>query len=208
MNPWRHLTRLAQGLVTPLCAGLLAACAASPHSGGTGVALSQRGAVASIAPASGAAAKAAPAGGDSAAGAPRPFAEVIKDAKPVSGLLTVWQKDEKFWIELQPSDLNQPFFLSPKLKTGLGEGRFFGGLMGEELVIEFRRVHNQVQMLARNTEFTATANTPTGRAVEAAFSPSLLSSAAVASQPHPERKSVLVEANVLFINDMTGVAVS
>ena len=208
MNPWRHLTRLAQGLVTPLCAGLLAACAASPHSGGTGVALSQRGTVASIAPASGAAAKAAPAGGDSAAGAPRPFAEVIKDAKPVSGLLTVWQKDEKFWIELQPSDLNQPFFLSPKLKTGLGEGRFFGGLMGEELVIEFRRVHNQVQMLARNTEFTATANTPTGRAVEAAFSPSLLSSAAVASQPHPERKSVLVEANVLFINDMTGVAVS
>jgi hypothetical protein len=208
VNPWRHLTRLAQGLVTPLCAGLLAACAASPHSGGTGVALSQRGTVASIAPASGAAAKAAPAGGDSAAGAPRPFAEVIKDAKPVAGLLTVWQKDEKFWIELQPSDLNQPFFLSPKLKTGLGEGRFFGGLMGEELVIEFRRVHNQVQMLARNTEFTATANTPTGRAVEAAFSPSLLSSAAVASQPHPERKSVLVEANVLFINDMTGVAVS
>jgi hypothetical protein len=208
VNPWRHLTRLAQGLVTPLCAGLLAACAASPHSGGTGVALSQRGTVASIAPASGAAAKAAPAGGDSAAGAPRPFAEVIKDAKPVSGLLTVWQKDEKFWIELQPSDLNQPFFLSPKLKTGLGEGRFFGGLMGEELVIEFRRVHNQVQMLARNTEFTATASTPTGRAVEAAFSPSLLSSAAVASQPHPERKSVLVEANVLFINDMTGVAVS
>ena len=44
--------------------------------------------------------------------------------------------------------------------------------------------------------------------MEAAFSPSLLSSAAVVSQPHAERKSVLVEANALFINDMTGVAVN
>jgi hypothetical protein len=73
-------------------------------------------------------------------------------------------------------------------------------------VIEFRRVHNQIQMLARNTEFVAAAGTPTGRSVAVAFSPSLLASTAVASQPHPERKSVLVEANALFINDMTGVA--
>ncbi|MBX9716743.1 MAG: zinc-dependent metalloprotease, partial [Burkholderiaceae bacterium] len=97
-------------------------------------------------------------------------------------------------------------FLSPKYKTGLGEGRFFGGLMGEEVVIEFRRIHNQVQMLVRNTEFVATPKTPNGRAVEAAFSPSLLASTMVVSQPHPERKSVLVEANALFVNDMMGIA--
>jgi hypothetical protein len=114
------------------------------------------------------------AAGAAGAAAPRPFADVIKDAKPVAGLFTVWQKDEKFWLELKPSDLNQPFFLSPKLKTGLGEGRFFGGLMGDEQVIEFRRVHNQIQMLARNTEFVAAAGTPTGRSVAVAFSPSLL----------------------------------
>jgi hypothetical protein len=139
-------------------------------------------------------------------GAPRPFAEVIKDARQMSGLFTLWQKDDKVWLELAPGDFNQPLFLSPKYKTGLGEGRFFGGLMGEEVVIEFRRVHNQVQMLARNTEFVATPKTPNGRAVEAAFSPSLLASTAVVSQPHPERKSVLVEANALFINDMLGIA--
>ena len=152
-------------------------------------------------PAAGSAPASAP-----APGAPRPFAEVIKDAKQMSGLFTLWQKDEKVWLELAPGDFNQPLFLSPKYKTGLGEGRYFGGLMGEEVVIEFRRVHNQVQMLARNTEFVATPKTPNGRAVEAAFSPSLLASTTVVSQPHPERKSVLVEANPLFINDMMGVA--
>ena len=76
-----------------------------------------------------AAAAAVPAGGL------RPFADVIKDAKRIDGLLTLWQKDERVWIELRPGDLDVPFFLSPKTKTGIGEGRFYGGLMGEEIVI-------------------------------------------------------------------------
>ncbi len=124
----------------------------------------------------------------------------------MSGLFTLWQNDEKVWLELKPSDFNQPLFLSPKLKTGIGEPRFFGGLMGDELVIEFRRIYNVVQMVARNTEYVAAPKTPTGRAVEAAFSPSLLSATPVASLPHPDRKSVLVEANALFVNDMMGIA--
>jgi hypothetical protein len=203
-------------LAAPLCALLLVACAGAPAvhsaSAASAAASAASGAVAGSGASGGSAkaaavAPAASAGGTGAA-ALRPFADVIKDAKPVAGLFTVWQKDDKFWLELKPSDLNQPFFLSPKLKTGLGEGRFFGGLMGEEQVIEFRRVHNQIQMLARNTEFIAAAGTPTGRSVDVAFSPSLLASTTVASQPHPERKSVLVEANALFINDMTGVAVN
>jgi hypothetical protein len=139
-------------------------------------------------------------------GAPRPFADVIKDAKRQDGLFTAWQKDDKVWLELKPEDFTQPFILSPKVKQGLGEGRFFfGGIMGEEVVVEFRRVHNQVQLLAKNMEFTAAPGTPTARAVEAAFSPSLLASTAVASQPHPERKTILVEANPLFVSDMLGL---
>ncbi len=139
------------------------------------------------------------------AGSPQTFAAVIKDTTKTEGLFTLYQKDEKVWIELKPEDFNRPFFLSPKLATGIGEAMLFGGLMDEERVIEFRRIHNQVQMIARNTEFTARAGTPEGRAVAAAFSPSLLASTPVASQAQPERKSVLVDANALFVNDMLGI---
>ncbi len=211
MSPWK--------LAAPVYALLMVGCASlSPPSQPTAVAAAVGVAAApAAAPAPAVAARlpapaaSAPAPGAvpaaaAAPGAPKPFADVIKDAKPLSGLFTLWQKDDKVWLELAPTDFSQPLFLSPKYKTGLGEGRFFGGLMGEEVVVEFRRVYNQVQLLARNTEFVATAKTPNGRAVEAAFSPSLLASTAVVSQPHPERKSVLVEANTLFINDMMGVA--
>ncbi len=134
----------------------------------------------------------------------RPFAEVVRGAKRQGGLLATWQRDDKVWIELPPAALNKPFFLSPKLKSGIGEGRLFGGLMRDEFVIEFRRVHNQVQMIARNTAYVASAGTPTGRAVSAAFSPSLLASTAVASRPHPDSDAVLVEANALFLTDLLG----
>ena len=138
-------------------------------------------------------------------GSPAPFATVIKDAKKIDGLVTMYQKDEKVWFELRPEDFNKPFFLSPKLATGIGEAGVFGGLMDDEHVVEFRRVHNQVQLIALNTDFTAKAGTPEGRAVAASFSPSLLASTPVASAAHPERKSVLIDGGALFVNDMLGV---
>jgi hypothetical protein len=65
-----------------------------------------------------------------------------------------------------------------------------------------------VQLLARNTEYRAPEGTPEGRAVQAAFSPSLVGSAAVASQPHPDSKAVLIEANSIFVNDLLGIGIA
>ena len=126
-------------------------------------------------------------------------------------LLTVWQKDEKVWLELKPEDFGQPFFLSPKIATGHRRARLLrrpDGPYGSTAAAD-RRVPARAQPgaadLARNVELHRQAGTPEARAVEAGFSPSLLASAAVASQPHPERKSVLVEANTLFLADMLGI---
>ncbi len=148
-------------------------------------------------------------------GQPPAFATVIKDAKKIDGALTLWQKDDKVWIELAPGDFGKPMLFAPKIAQGIGEAGLFGGTMigpygryGRQQLVEFRRVHNQVQLLARNTEFRAPERTPEGRAVQAAFSPSLVGSAAVASQPHPDSKAVLIEANGIFVNDMLGIAIA
>jgi hypothetical protein len=155
----------------------------------------------------------APAGRPAAqAGKPPPFAEVTKDAQRIDGPLPIWSKEEKFWIELAPSMFGQPFLLSPKLKSGIGEAQVYGGLMagpfggaGGPQVIAFRRVYNQVQMLALNLDVTAAAGTPQERAVQASYSPSLLGSAAVASQPDPQSQAVLVEANGFMLSDLLGL---
>jgi hypothetical protein len=140
-----------------------------------------------------------------AAGALRPFAEIVRDAKRSDGLFTVWQKDDKVWLELKPEDLNQPFFLSPKLRSGIGERMFVGGFMEGSGIVEFRRIYNQVQLVWQNVGYTAKAGTPEALAIAVAYSPSLLASAPVLSLPEPERKSVLVEANTLFLADLLGL---
>ena len=130
-----------------------------------------------------------------------------QDARRTDGLFPLWQKDDKVWLGIAESDLNQPFFFSPAIKTGIGENYFFGGMLGfDDGIVEFRRIHNQIQLLWRNTEFLARPGSPEAFAVQAAFSPNLIASTAVASQPHPERKTFLVEANAFFVMDLTGMA--
>lgn len=171
-------------------------------------------------PPSAAASAAAPAPGAPASvaapGQPQPFATVIRGAtRSGDGLIAVWRKDEKVWLELKPEDFNTPFFLSPKIAKGIGEGGLFGGSMasryaqvGRPQIVEFRKIYNQVQLIARNSEFTARADTPEARAIAAGFSASLVAAAPLASQPHPERKTVLVEANTLFLGDLLGMAMT
>ncbi|MDR0247793.1 MAG: zinc-dependent metalloprotease [Burkholderiales bacterium] len=139
-----------------------------------------------------------------------PFAKIIEDATTLDGFLKLYRKDDKVWIELMPEDFDRLFYLKSNLDRGIGEKRFFGGMMtypaGVQGVVQFRKVGRTVQMLEKNMVYTATPKTPEAWAVARSFSDSLLASAPFASQPHPERDSVLVEANALFVNDMPAAA--
>jgi hypothetical protein len=136
----------------------------------------------------------------------------LRDAKRIDGPIALWHKDDKVWMELAPQTFGKPFLLSPKIKSGIGEAWVLGGLMAHPIngaggaqLVEFVRVHNSVRLQARNTDVVAAPGTPEARAVADSYSHSLLGVAGVASQPHPERKSVLVEANAFFLNDMLGI---
>ena len=218
----------ARRLLVPALAGVISGCAVMPASFLSAVRLATPGDVeaarlaaalpfvpaAAARPGAGASAPAAtPApGAPPAPGSPPAFAAVVRDATRIDGPLVLWQREDKVWIELTPEQFGQPYLLSPKLKSGIGEAFLFGGLMvypvsgaGGQQVVEFVRIHNQVRLQARNLEVVARPGTPEARAVESGYSASLLGSTPVASLPHPERKSVLVDANSLFLTDLLGV---
>ena len=156
-----------------------------------------------------------PAGASAAAGAPgtppapKPFADVIKDAKEEKGFFATWRKDDKVWIEIPEAMWERPFFFSVNVTHNIGDAGLFGNQMGGflaagrgQFVASFRKFGpNGVQLIARNIAHTAAKDAPIRHAVERSFSDSLIGSVSVASAPHPERKSVLIEANALFIND-------
>lgn len=190
---------------------LISACATPTGSAPAGASAGATPAAASTAAATPPAAASAPAGAASGAAtaarppadptAPKPFADVIKDAKRLDGYFALWRKDEKVWLEIPTSALNKPLMLSVNIANSVGERGLYASQMGPGAMVEWKRIGNQVQLLAVNTRFRAVGGNQ--RAVEQAFSPSLIAAAPVASAEHPERKAFLIDASLL-LSDIPG----
>ncbi len=144
---------------------------------------------------------------------PRAFADVIKEATVTKGWFTTYQKDDKVWLEIMPDQIEKPIGLSMNVTHGIGERGLYGNYMGgygaakDFYIVALRKFSpTSVQLVALNAEFGPRNGTPVGLAVERSFSDSLLGTAPVASAPHPERKSFLIELNPLFVSDMSHVS--
>jgi hypothetical protein len=180
-QPPSEVTKVAAAVA----AGVAAGNAASARPGAT---------AASVAQAAGAAA--------AAATGLKPFADVAKDAKETVGLFRTWQKDEKVWIEIAPDQFKVPFQFTSNLSRGVGEQGVYGGMMLGDQIVEWKRIGNLVQLIAKNYAFTGGTNAPIVQGVKEGFTDSLLGSTTVQSLPHPERQSVLVDANALLLTDI------
>lgn len=135
--------------------------------------------------------------------APKPFAEVIKDATRQDGFVPVWRKDEKVWLEIAPERIGKPLLFSVNVAQSVGERGLYASQMGPRWMVEFRRVGNQIQVVAQQVAYRAPGDAASARAVDQAFSESLVASGPVASAAHPDRKSVLVDASFL-LGDLAG----
>lgn len=135
----------------------------------------------------------------------RPFADVAKDFTEGKGFIPVWTKDERVLLEIHPNQLSSPMFFGGSLAQGLGEAFFLPGLMGQEHIVEFKRIGNVLQLIAKNQRVRAPAGTPLAGAIAESYSDSLLASTLVLSAAHPKRKTFLVDAAALFIGDIPGV---
>ena len=155
-------------------------------------------------PAKPAAATASPKPAAPVPGQPGPFKDVAKGASETAGFFAVHRKDEKAWIAIRPEQFDKPFFFTWNIPQSLGEKGLYGSQMGGSRLVVLKKIGNHVQLLAKNTEFHAKEGTPQAQFVSESFSDSLVASAPVASQPHPESKAVLVELNALLFGDIPG----
>ena len=220
--PSARLVRISQGVMVALaaagCAALAPPPAASVASAPAAPSAAVVGAPAASAPAvaarfasktsvavaaSSASAASAPAAARPDPAAPRPFDDVVKGATLQAGFVPVWRKDEKVWLELPLERLDQPFMLSVNVSNSVGERGLYGSSMGPSWLAMFRKIgSSQVQLVAINTDYTAS-NAPMKATIEQAFSHSLLGSAPIASAPHLQRKSELIDASFL-LSDVSG----
>ena len=199
-----HLFHFRRVPLAAAAALLLSACATmdGPAAPDTAAAT---GAVASAAAAPASAASGPQAAARPDPSAPKPFDVVIKGAKREDGYIPIWRKDDEVWLEIAPERLNQPMMLSLSIANAVGERGLYANQMVSDTQAELRLVGRILQLRASNTAFRATGDAAMARTVQESFSDSLVASTPVASAPHPQRKSVLVDASFL-IGDLPGLS--
>ena len=132
----------------------------------------------------------------------KPFAELIKDARLISGLFNLYQTEEKVYLELRPEQLGRMYMVSLTCESGIGERGFYAAQMCGERPVVFERQGKTVRLIEKNTRFRAAETTALHRAIGRSFSDSLLGSTRIESHPHPDHKGVLIDLGALLLTDL------
>ncbi|MDI6733062.1 MAG: zinc-dependent metalloprotease [Planctomycetota bacterium] len=130
------------------------------------------------------------------------FSEIIKDYKPITGLFTIYYNvvDGKAYLEIKPEQLDKVFLCSVTRESG--DGTYFdSGALEDNFPFFFRKVNKRIQWIHKNVLFRADRDKPLFRAVEKGVSDSLVSSANIASKPHPKTGAILVPLRDFLIFD-------
>ena len=108
-----------------------------------------------------------------------PFEEIIKDAEKLDGLFTIFHKDDRYLMAIRPEQLDRDYMVSVTRETGIGESFLLAAQVLGDGPVRFHKVGKRIQMLWRNTRFTALEDPDIRRAVDKSFSDSLQGSSRI-----------------------------
>ncbi|HEX2473391.1 MAG TPA: zinc-dependent metalloprotease, partial [Lacipirellulaceae bacterium] len=132
-----------------------------------------------------------------------PYAEVIKDAKTVEGLITLHRKDDMLLAELGPRQLDRDYIVLITIARGIGQTPIVGGFswgFGDDAVWQFRKAGESIQLVRRNVRFTAERDSPTAKAVHLAYTDSVLFSLPIRTRS--PQGAYVVDLTPVFMSDL------
>jgi hypothetical protein len=132
---------------------------------------------------------------------------LLKDATTISGLFPLWRKDDKLYAELPDRMLGKEFFVLTSIARGIGERSLLGGMslgFGDDWVWQFRKVDDSIQVVRRNVRFFADKGSPEAKAVDLAYTDSVLFSVPIKGKG--PGGGHLVDLAAIFLTDLPRIA--
>ena len=136
-----------------------------------------------------------------------PFADVMKGAKPVEGLIKLYRKDDQLLAELAPNQFNRDFVVLITIARGIGQTPIVGGFswnFGDDWVCQFRRAGERILLVRRNVRFTAKKGSPTEKAVRVAYTDSVLFSLPIVTRS--PSGGYVVNLTPVFMSDLPQIS--
>jgi len=138
-----------------------------------------------------------------AKGGKPPFAMVVKDAARIPGLLTLHRKDDKVWAEIPDSLLGRELFVLISIARGIGDGQLLGGMswgFGDDWIWQFRKVDDNIHVVRKNVRFFADKGSPEEKAVDLAYTDSVLFSVPIAT--YAPSGAAVIDLSAIFMTDL------
>ncbi|MFB0518502.1 MAG: zinc-dependent metalloprotease, partial [Acidobacteriota bacterium] len=131
------------------------------------------------------------------------FEEVIKDARKLEGLFNLYQKEDKLYLEILPEQFGKLYLFIPTLWTSVRYGG--AGDYLPQRVFLWEKLDKKVLLTWKNTQYIAKKSLQYKRSLKNVVPDSIVAAFKIESEPHPERKSVLVCLDDCFLADLVNL---
>ncbi|MGH8104375.1 MAG: zinc-dependent metalloprotease [bacterium] len=135
----------------------------------------------------------------------KPFKEVTKDHEVKKGLFTLYQSKDHLYFEVVPEQLNKDYIFMSFIDRGLGSYGVIEGLPLDDFLLTVRQVNDKLEFVKRNVYFKSDADKAQTKAVQRAFTESLLAALPIEAT-NPDTKGMLVDLKRVLIADMPAFA--
>lgn len=134
----------------------------------------------------------------------KPWEEIVtKDHKKVEGLLTFYTKAEEVLLQITEDELDKPMLAILSLSQGIGSNFVYGGLPIDDVMFQFHRDEDHIQMIRMTRNFRADGNEQLEKAIDLTFSESLLENFAIKTERDGK---VIIDVREFFLSDIAGMS--
>src|SRR5512145_150844 len=113
----------------------------------------------------------------------KPWDEIVtKDHKKVEGLLTFYTKGEELLLMVTEAELDKPMLAILSLSQGIGSDFVYGGLPIDDIMFDFHRDEDHVQLRRLTVNFRAPGNPQLEEALALTFADAILKNFAIKTE--------------------------
>ncbi len=139
------------------------------------------------------------------AAGPQPYASFVRHTERQHGLLDIVKKDDDYFLDLGPEQLDRPYIVAPVLASGLGDEAFAGRIF-DSFIIRFKRVGRRILWIEDNTSFSAPPDSAAANALAISVTDSVINSTPIVAEDEDTHRVVVSAA--FFLSDFENVALT
>lgn len=134
----------------------------------------------------------------------KPWDKVVtKEHTKSEGLLNFYQKQEELLLEVPKDKLDKPMLAILSISRGIGSDFVYGGLPIDDVMFDFHRDQDHIQMRRLSTNFRAGENQALKNAINLTFSESILENFPIKAE---KGDHVVIDVREFFLSDVSGMS--